>query len=84
MIGNQITNRVRDALSELPDGDFSKTAEKLLGSLGYRGDDALPSETITVGDFIADYPAPNPDTKSEQEFVENTRSVRFISQILRC
>ena len=81
MIGNQITNRVRDALSELPDGDFSKTAEKLLGSLGYRGDDALPSETVTVGDFIADHPAPNPDTKSEQEFVENTQAVRIISQI---
>ena len=81
MIGNQITNRVRDALRELPDGDFSKTAEKLLGSLGYRGDDALPSETVTVGDFIADHPADNPDTKSEQEFSENTQSVRFISQI---
>ena len=81
MIGNQITNRVRDALRELPDGDFSKMAEKLLGSLGYRGDDALPSETVTIGDFIADYPAPNPDTKSEQEFVENTQAVRIISQI---
>ena len=81
MIGNQTTDRVRDVLSELPDGDFSKTAEKLLGSLGYRGDDALPSETITVGDFIADHPALNPGTKSEQEFVENTRSVRIISQI---
>ena len=81
MIGNQITNRVRDALSELPDGDFSKTAEKLLSSLGYRGDDALPGETVTVGDFIADHPAPNPDTKSEQEFVENTQAVRISSQI---
>ena len=81
MIGNQITNRVRDALSELPDGDFSKTAEKLLGSLGYRGDDALPGETVTVGDFIAAHPAPNPDTKSEQEFVENTQAVRISSQI---
>ena len=81
MIGNQTTDRVRDALSELADGDFSKTAEKLLGILGYRGDDALPSEAVTVGDFIADYPADNPDTKAEQEFSENTQSVRFISQI---
>ena len=81
MIGNQTTNRGRDALNELPDGDFSKTAEKLLGSLGYRGDDALPSETVTVGDFIADHPAQNPDTKSEQELVENTLSLRIISQI---
>ena len=81
MIANQTTNRVRDTLSELPDGDFSKTAEKLLGTLGYRGDDAIPSETVTVGDFIVDYPAANPDTRSEQEFVENTQSVRFISQV---
>ena len=81
MIGNQTTNLVPDVLSELPDGDFSKTAEKFLGSLGYRGDDALPSETVTVGDFIADYPAPNPDTKSEQEFAENAQAVRIISQI---
>ena len=81
MIGNKTTDQVRDVLSELADGDFSKTAENLLGSLGYRGDDALTSEAITVGDFIADYPADNPDTKSEQEFSENTQSVRFISQI---
>ena len=81
MIGNQTTNLVPDVLSELPDGDFSKMAEKFLGSLGYRGDDALPSETVTVGDFIADYPAPNPDTKSEQEFAENAQAVRIISQI---
>ncbi len=81
MIGNQTTNRLRDALSELADGDFSKTAEKLLGSLGYRMDDVLLSETVTVGDFITDHPANNPDTKSEHEFAENTQSVRFISQI---
>ena len=81
MIGNQATDRVRDVLSELADGDFSRTAEKLLGILGYRGDDALPSEAVTVGDFIADYPADNPDTKAEQEFSGNTQSVRFISQI---
>ena len=81
MIGNKTTDQVRDVLSELTDGDFSKTAENLLGSLGYRGDDALPSETVTVGDFIADYPAPNPDTKSEQEFAENAQAVRIISQI---
>ena len=81
MIGNKTTDQVRDVLSELADGDFSKAAEKLLSSLGYRGDDALPSETVTVGDFIVDHPAENPDTKSEQEFSENTQSVRFISQI---
>ena len=81
MIGNQATDRVRDVLSELADGDFSRTAEKLLGILGYRGHDALPSEAVTVGDFIADYPADNPDTKAEQEFSGNTQSVRFISQI---
>ena len=81
MIGNQTTNRVRDALGELPDEDFSKTAEKLLGSLCYRSDDALPSETATVGDFIANYPTPNPDTKSEQEFIKSAVSVRIISQI---
>ena len=81
MIGNQTTNLVRDVLSEMPGGDFAKVAENLLGRLGYRSDEALPSETVTVGDFVADYPAPNPDTKSEREFAENTESVRIVSQI---
>ena len=81
MIGNQTTNLVRDVLSEMPGTDFAKMAENLLGRLGYRSEDALPSETVTVGDFVADYPAPNPDTKSEREFAEDTESVRIVSQI---
>ena len=75
-----IAEAVRTALAATTVGVFSEKATNLLDVLGYRSDHVPPRQPASVGDFIADYPAPNPGTQSEVAFADNAQSVRILFQ----
>ena len=71
---------IRTGLAAMTGGVFSEEAADLLAALGYRSDHVPPRQPTSVGDFIADYPAPNPGTQSELTFADNAQSVRILFQ----
>ena len=70
---------IRSALAAIPTGDFSETSNKLLVTLGYRSERTLKLSG-TVEDFIQEFPAPNPNTKTEQAFRNSVESVQLLFQ----
>ena len=71
--------RIQSALAAIPDGDFAETSKTLLATLGYRSERTLELSG-TVDDFLADFPALNPNTKTEQAFRNATESVQLLFQ----
>ena len=71
---------IESALAAMVGGDFLETSEDLLAVLGYRSE--LAAELWeTVDGFIETFPAQNENTKTEQEFRENAKSVEIIFQV---
>ena len=71
---------IRTALAATTGGVFAEKAANLLAALDYRSDHVPPTNPASVGDFIAEHPAPNPGTQSETMFADNTQSVRILFQ----
>ncbi len=81
MTNEEIKKReIESALASMNGGDFLQTSKKLLEVLNYHGPliEELPE---TVEDFIQEYPAEKTDTKTEQEFRKNAKSVGLVSQV---
>ena len=74
------TEAIRTALAATTGGLFAEKATNLLAVLGYRSDHVPPTNPASVGDFIAEYPAPKPGTQSEAVFADNAQSVRILFQ----
>lgn len=74
-------NRIRAALTATVNSDFTASSRQLLAALGYRSDRVPEVQPASVQDFIANYPAPNPGTDSEQRFVDNAHSVKILMQL---
>ena len=72
---------IQTALAQLPGQNFAAAATELLASLGYRSELVPPSQADNVEYFIQTYKASNPGTRSENDFVENTKSVRILFQV---
>ena len=72
---------IAQALRAPGDGDFAARARNLLAALGYRGDRTLPGQTGAVDDFLEQFPAANPGTKSEAEFRDAAASVHVLFQL---
>ncbi len=71
---------IESALAAMIDGDFLETANNLLEVLDYHA--PLTEELLeTVDNFIQEYPAENENTKTEQEFRENAKSIELVSQV---
>ena len=71
---------IRTTLAATTGGVFAEKASNLLAALGYGSDHVLPTQPASVGDFIAEYPAPNPGTQSELTFADNAQSVQILFQ----
>ena len=81
MTNEEIKKReIESALAAMNGGDFLQTSKKLLEVLNYHGPliEELPE---TVEDFIQEYPAEKTDTKTEQEFRKNAKSIELVSQV---
>ena len=57
-------------------GDFLR----LLDTLGYSSTLIPPNQSGDASDFIRNFPAEKPDTKSEQAFLQETKAVRILFQ----
>ena len=66
---------IRAALAAM--GDFAD----LLAVLGYRSERTLPGQTGDVADFMAQFPAPKANTKTEQTFGRCAQSVQIVFQV---
>ena len=70
---------IKSALSALPASDFLEKSKNLLATLGYQSERTLELSG-TVHDFIQEFPALNPNTKTEQEFRKHAEFVQLIFQ----
>ena len=61
--------------------DFVEEAQTLLGALGYRSERTLADQSGRPQDFAAAFPARNPDTETEQAFLDASSSVRVLFQV---
>ena len=80
MSTERIQDKIRKALASVPSGDFPTALTDLLDALGYRSQRTLAGQTGATADFIQQFPAQNPGTQSEREFLDNARSVRILFQ----
>ena len=71
--------RIQSALAAIPTGDFRQTSTALLATLGYRSERTLELSG-TVEEFIQEFPALNPNTKTERAFRNNVESVQLLFQ----
>ena len=70
---------IQSALAAIPTGNFAETSKALLATLGYHSERTLELPG-TVDGFIEDFPAPNPNTKTEQAFRNTAESVQLLFQ----
>ncbi len=73
---------IRSALSAIPSGDFLAQSKSLLAALGYRSERTLDLSGA-VPDFLQEFPALTPDTRTEREFRKHAESVQLIFQFTR-
>ena len=71
---------IESALAAMIDDDFLQTSKNLLEVLDYHA--PLTEELLeTVDNFIHKFPAENENTKTEQEFRKNAKSIELVSQV---
>ena len=73
---------IKSALSAMHTGDLLEKSKELLSTLGYRSDLTLELSG-TVDDFFEEFPAPNPNTITEQNFYQNAQSAHIIFQLTK-
>ena len=81
MTDEEIKKReIESALAAIPVGDFLETSKDLLAVLGYRSQRTMKLSGTAEG-FIQTFPAENKNTKTEQEFRNNAKSVELVFQV---
>ena len=81
MTDSRFLKRIRSALALTAGRSFATAAEDLLNVLGYRSELKLLDQSGHIEEFIKSFPAPNPGTKSEQDFREHVAAIRIVFQI---
>ena len=76
-----LLSRIRNTLNDMPGRDLAQAAEDLLAVLGYRSERKLDGQSGSVDGFVERFPADNPKTASEGEFLENAVSARIVFQL---
>ena len=76
-----IQERIRAALPGPADSDFAAAAIDLLDTLGYRSSRAIAGQSGNPAEFFRQFYAPNPDTKSEGDFLGEAESVHLLFQL---
>ena len=72
---------IETALDGFSEHRFEEATRLVLSVLGYRSERIPPEQSGEVEEFIYTYPAKTRNTKSEQFFRENVKSVRILFQI---
>ena len=74
-------HNIQSALRDIPGRDFALAAKDLLAALGYESAKTLAGQTGEVDDFIATFPALNPGTASEIDFLSSAKSAQLLFQV---
>ena len=80
MNNGDLKERVRVALTGVPNKDFLSMTKDLLNVIGYQSERTLELSGHPE-DFIQQFPAPNENTRTEQVFCENAQSVQLVFQL---
>ena len=72
---------IQSALAAMTGSPLADAAQFLLADMGYRSSRTLSGQSGDVADFLAQFPAENPNTLSEQAFCRNAKSARFLFQL---
>ncbi len=80
MSTTDIREDIQAALAAISYSDFLAATKDLLEVLGYQSDRTLELPDSVYG-FIHEFPAPKPNTKTEQAFREHVQSVRIVFQM---
>ena len=75
-----LRDKIRGALAAMSGDDFADEAEVLLRVIGYRSERTLLDQSGDPGEFCATFPAKNPNTASEQEFLADATRARMLFQ----
>ena len=70
---------IKSALAALSTGDLLEKSKNLLATIGYHSE-RTHELSGSVDDFIQEFPAENPNTKTEQEFLNNVKFVQLVFQ----
>lgn len=70
---------IKSTLTRMSTGDLLEKSKDLLATLDYQSERTLELSG-TVDDFIQEFPAENPNTKTEQAFRDNAESVQLVFQ----
>ena len=81
MTQQSTTATIRAALGKMAAGDLTDASTQLLAALGYRSDATAPEMPGGAVEFVAAFPATNPNTRTEQDFLDDAQSVRLLFQI---
>ena len=81
MSTSNIRNRIADSLAGITGSSWSTEAMALLDALGYRSDVSGPEMPGGASEFVATFPAQNPNTQTERGFLESAESVRLLFQL---
>lgn len=71
---------LKSVLAATPESEFREATKSILESLGYQSE-RTQELTGSVDDFIREFPSPNQNTRTEEEFREQTQSVKLIFQV---
>ena len=80
MSTTDVREDIRAALAAIPYSDFLAATKDILEVLGYQSD-RTEELSGSVDDFIHEFPAQKPNTKTEQAFREHVQSVRIVFQV---
>ena len=76
----EVREDIQSALKTIPGDDFGVAANRVLEALGYQSE-RTQELSGSVDDFIREFPAQNKNTRTEEEFREQTQSVKLIFQV---
>ena len=76
----ELRGKIRRALAEMSGDDFATESRRLLNAIGYNSERTLPDQSGDPGEFFETFPAKNPNTATEQEFLKESSHVRLVFQ----
>ena len=77
---DNLLEALRSVLAAMPANEFLKATKDILEVLGYQSE-RTQELSGSVDEFISEFPAPNENTRTEEEFREQTQSVKLIFQV---
>ena len=77
---DNLLEALQSVLAAMPANEFLKATKDILEVLGYQSE-RIQELSGSVDEFISEFPAPNENTRTEEEFREQTQSVKLIFQV---